>query len=103
MAPAYSTSRSRTPVSAADLVATKEIHDRLIQPTLRNALKTRLYRSLWDGIDVASLNVNTLSTLPLTRKEALREASEDAQIRKGLICDEVFSSGTTGQPFITVR
>lgn len=83
--------------------ALSEFHRRLLPATLQNALRTQLYRSLWAELNVDSVRVETLSTLPTVDKETIRSAGMDGQVRAGLVCDEVFTSGTTGPPLITVR
>lgn len=88
---------------SARLGAIRDLHDTLLQPTLANAARTPFYRSLWHGIGVGGLTVETLSELPIVRKDDLLDAGRDAQVRQGLVCNEVFTSGTTGVPLVTVR
>ncbi|WP_227267673.1 phenylacetate--CoA ligase family protein [Roseobacter weihaiensis] len=44
-----------------------------------------------------------MQDFPLVTKEQLRLAGSRAQVRDGLVCTEVFTSGTTSSPFITIR
>ncbi len=41
--------------------------------------------------------------LPPTTKEQIRDAGEFARNREDLVCDEVFTSGTTSLPLVTIR
>src|SRR5215813_7893812 len=84
-------------------IANREFHARLLQPTLQNGLRTDFYQSLWKGIDVHEINLDTLHHLPLVEKQAIREAGSSAQFKDGLICNEIFTSGTTGVPLVTLR
>jgi hypothetical protein len=91
------------PSSLSSIAALREFRDRLLPPTLENALRTELYREIWSGIDARSITVDTLHRLPVIDKEVVRTAGARAQIRTGLVCDEVFTSGTSGVPLVTVR
>lgn len=75
----------------------------LLQPTLQNAIRTDFYKSLWSDVPVAEITLDTLHQLPLVEKEAIKQAGTRAQNREGLICTEIFTSGTTGVPLVTVR
>jgi len=86
---------------ATDRVRT--FHSALLPATLRNAFRTDFYQQLWHGIDLDGIEPDQLHVLPVVGKSAIRAAGDAARIRNGLICDEVFTSGTTGTPLVTVR
>ena len=75
----------------------------LLPATIQNALRTQFYRELWAGLDTSEPELRLLGTLPTVQKEMIRRAGRRAQVRDGRICDELFTSGTTGRPLITVR
>jgi phenylacetate-coenzyme A ligase PaaK-like adenylate-forming protein len=81
----------------------RQFREEHLGPTLRNAQGTEFYRELWAGIDVSSVTLETLWRLPLVNKQQIRLAGRKAQRRQGLLCDEVFTTGTTGPPLVIVR
>lgn len=83
--------------------ATRAFREALLQPTLLNALRTEFYRDVWQGIDTGGVSLDALNTLPIVNKELLRKAGRRAQVRGGLVCDEVFTTGTTAEPFVSVK
>ena len=78
-------------------------HDALLPQTIANALKTDFYREHWSGCDLRNPSRALLASLPTVGKEHIRKAGESAQNRTGVICNDVFTTGTTGNPLITVR
>jgi hypothetical protein len=78
-------------------------HDELLPETVANALETSFFREHWRGCEVRNVSRETLSKLPTVGKEHIRAAGEVAQNRTGVICNDVFTTGTTGNPLITVR
>lgn len=90
-------------VSHKNIAARCEFRARLLQPTLENAARTTFYRQAWLGSDYRAITLETLAELPLVRKADLLKAGPEAQLTGDQVCDEVLSSGSTGQPFITVR
>lgn len=80
-----------------------QLRHEFLQPTIENALRTPFYQALWSGIDTSAVTLETLHRLPLTTKQAIRHAGENARIRDGLVCDEFFTMGTSGEPLVTVR
>ena len=83
--------------------ATRQFQAELLTGTLLNAVRTPFYMSLWSGIDLSRITIDCLDELPLVSKDSLRLAGREAQMRDALMCDEIFSSGTTGRTFISVR
>ncbi|MGD1855540.1 MAG: hypothetical protein ACFB2W_14955 [Leptolyngbyaceae cyanobacterium] len=81
----------------------KEIRSELLPLTFENALRTEFYRSFWKGINTDRISLSTLSALPLVSREKIVQAKHLAQVREGLVCDEVLTLGTMGNPFITVK
>jgi hypothetical protein len=79
------------------------LHDLLLGPTLQNALKTKFYQSIWKDIPIETIDISNIDSLPLVEKEHIRTAGRSAQVREGVICNDVFTTGTTGNPLITVR
>ena len=86
-----------------DCQAVVDFHDALLPGTIANALRTPFYRSLWDASDFRDFNCSRLAELPLVDKEGVRASGRGAQCREGVICNDVFTTGTTGNPLITVR
>jgi hypothetical protein len=74
----------------------------LLPLTLNNALRTKFYQSLWRK-NTDQISLDNISALPLVTKEAIRQSGTASQVRNGLICNEVFTMGTTGIPLVTVR
>jgi hypothetical protein len=77
--------------------------DELLPETIANALRTSFFREHWVGCDLNSIDHSNLSKLPTVEKEHIRAAGDGARVRAGVICDDVFTTGTTGNPLITVR
>jgi len=77
--------------------------DELLPETIANALQTSFFREHWAGCDLSDIDHGNLSKLPTVGKEHIRAAGEGAQVRAGVICDDVFTTGTTGNPLITAR
>lgn len=80
----------------------ERFHELLLPATIENALRTPFYAAHWVGHDPASITKGSLSRLPLVDKQAIRHAGRAAQNRAQLRCDEIFTSGTTGTPLVTV-
>lgn len=78
-------------------------HDALLPGTIANALKTSFFREHWSGCCVENVDRAILAKLPTVGKEHIRAGGEAAQNRTGVVCNDVFTTGTTGQPLITVR
>lgn len=78
-------------------------HDALLPKTIENALHTPFFREHWSGCSSSNLNRTELARLPLIDKKHVRAAGAAAQNRAGVICNDVFTTGTTGNPLITVR
>jgi hypothetical protein len=83
--------------------ALQAFHDALLPGTVANALETPFYREHWSGCSTDDFSGDLLKRLPLLEKEHIRAAGEAAQNRDGVVCDDVFTTGTTGNPLITVR
>jgi hypothetical protein len=76
----------------------------LLPATIQNAAHASFYQNLWGHLDWNAItSIESLSELPLVRKSDLQAAGNGAQIRGNQICDEALSSGTTGEPFVTIR
>src|SRR5512147_2117640 len=82
--------------------AVHELHDALLKPTILNALETPFYRERWAG-RVGDVDRIALADLPTIDKEDIRAAGESVQNRAGVIGNDVLTSGTTGNPLVTVR
>jgi hypothetical protein len=78
--------------------ALEAFHNTLIGPTIDNALRTRFYQDLWAG-QVTKGKETDLSKLPFTYKRDIVDAGHSARVVDGQICEELFTSGTTGRPF----
>jgi phenylacetate-coenzyme A ligase PaaK-like adenylate-forming protein len=78
-------------------------HDALLPATIRNALETSFFRERWVGYELDHLDRTRLAELPTIDKEEIRAAGEGAQNREGVVCNDVLTSGTTGNPLVTVR
>ncbi len=83
--------------------ALQDFHRTLLPATLENAARTAFYRRRWQGLDVLALTVDDLAELPLVYKEEIRQAGRTAQVCDGLVCNEVFTGGTTGPSMVTVK
>jgi hypothetical protein len=83
--------------------ALRTFHDELLPETVLNALRTPFFQHHWSGCDLSNINSSKLATLPTVEKEHIRAAGRGAQVREGVICNDVFTTGTTGNPLITVR
>lgn len=83
--------------------ALNDFRDALLPGTIANALMTPFYRDRWGDLSTKGFDRLALADLPLIDKEDIRKAGEDAQVRDGVVCNEVFTSGTMGNPLITVR
>lgn len=80
-----------------------EFHRTLLPATLANAVTTPFYRKLWQSIDYQNITIDSLHQLPLVYKEDIRSAGLEAQNRHNLVCNEIFTGGTTGYPLVTVK
>jgi len=83
--------------------AVRALHETLFPATIENALRTPFYAARWAECDLAGITLDGLSQLPAVDKQAIRRAGRAAQNRTGLRCDEIFTSGTTGVPLVTVN
>ena len=83
--------------------ALRGLHKSLLKATLLNALETGFYRARWADRDLGDLDQIDLADLPLVDKEDIRTAGDAAQIRNGVICNDILTTGTTGNPLVTVR
>ena len=83
--------------------ALQDFHKALLRATLLNALETGFYRKRWAGLDPGDLERIELVDLPTIDKEDIRVAGQAAQNRQGVICNDLLTSGTTGNPLVTVR
>lgn len=83
--------------------AIRDFHALLLPGTLESARRTPFYRELWASTDMSEPSLAVLEQLPVVDKTMVREAGARAQVRRGLVCNEVFTSGTTGVPLVTVR
>lgn len=81
--------------------ALEAFHAALLPATLEHAVHAPFYRELYGCAD-ATATID-LAQLPFVSKQQIRAAGVSAQIRDGTICDEVFTSGTTGQPFVSPK
>ncbi len=81
--------------------AVRELRSRLLGPTLANALRTPFYRTLLGALDLREFGTGALADLPIVDKAQIAAAGRAAQVRAGLVCDEIFTSGTTGRPLVT--
>ncbi|MFL6262800.1 MAG: hypothetical protein ACJ76Y_24130 [Thermoanaerobaculia bacterium] len=75
----------------------------LLKETIAFARTTKFYRQLWQEIDLDRIDLESLSYLPIVTRSQIRAAGDEARVREGAICNEVFTSGTTGPPLITLR
>jgi hypothetical protein len=78
-------------------------HDTLLPATLRNALETSFFSERWAGCELDGIDRTRLHKLPTIGKEEIRAAGEAAQNRAGVVCNDVLTSGTMGNPLVTVR
>lgn len=83
--------------------ATAIFQKNFLPQTLRNAVATPFYKNLWEGIDLETVSLETMTALPCTDKVAIRSAGKLAQVRSGIKCHNVFTSGTSGLPALTAR
>jgi hypothetical protein len=90
-------------VCSPQAAAIGEFHSLLLPATLQNALRTAFYRDLWASTEIGEVSVDTLDRLPVVDKDMVRLAGTRVQVRDALVCDEIFTSGTTGVPLVTVR
>jgi phenylacetate-coenzyme A ligase PaaK-like adenylate-forming protein len=74
----------------------------LLKATLDSAKRTSFYAKKLKEYD-SNITLEEWSCLPIVSKQDLIMAGSQAQYRIGLRCDEVFTSGTTGYPFITIK
>lgn len=81
----------------------RRLRSELLLLTVTEALRTPFYRSLWSDVDPRTISLDTLSELPLVTRDAVGRAGRAAQARDDLVCDEVFTMGTTAPPLVTVR
>jgi len=86
--------------SADDLRA---FHNALLPGTIDNALKTAFFRQHWSGCDLGDIDSSRLPLLPTVDKGDIRAAGKTAQNRAGVVCNDVLTTGTTGNPLVTVR
>ncbi|WP_439373838.1 hypothetical protein [Bradyrhizobium sp. DASA03120] len=91
------------PSQRESIDALHAFHDELLPETIANALKTTFFREHWSGYNLENISRATLAELPTVGKEHIRSAGEAAQNRAGVVCNDVFTTGTTGNPLITVR
>src|SRR5689334_11034799 len=91
------------PSQRDSIQALHAFHDALLPGTIANALETPFFREHWAGCSLTNIERAALPRLPLVDKEHIRTAAERAQNRAGVICNDVFTTGTTGNPLITVR
>lgn len=75
----------------------------LLPSTLLNAYRTPFYQNKWGEISTETINLDNLSSLPLVTKAEIKAAGKSAQNRHGLVCNEIFTGGTTGSPLVTVK
>lgn len=78
-------------------------HDALLPATIRNAIETSFFRDRWADCDLDHIDRTRLATLPTIDKEDIRAAGRAAQNRAGVVCNDILTSGTTGNPLVTVR
>src|SRR5260370_820117 len=78
-------------------------HDALLPATILNALEACFFRERWVGCELNHIDRTRLAELPTIDKEDIRAAGEAAQNRTGVICNDVLTSGTMGNPLVTVR
>ena len=91
------------PSQRESIDALHAFQDELLPETITNAVKTSFFREHWSGCELKNISRATLANLPTVGKEHIRAAGEAAQNRTGVICNDVFTTGTTGNPLITVR
>lgn len=84
-------------------LALHALHDALLPKTIANALQTPFFRERWSNCSTSEIGRTELARLPLIDKEDIRTAGASAQNRTDVICNDVFTTGTTGNPLITVR
>jgi phenylacetate-coenzyme A ligase PaaK-like adenylate-forming protein len=90
-------------ISQFSRLGAEKLRSELLPLTFDNALRTEFYRSFWKGIDTEKISLSMLSALPLVSRENIVQAKQLAQVREELVCDEVLTLGTTGNPFVTVK
>jgi hypothetical protein len=90
-------------VSLGSSEALNLFHNSLLPATFANATRCSFYRDhLAEFVD-KNLNLANWSLLPFVNKSQLRAAGSKAQVFLDVICNEVFTSGTSGQPFVTLK
>ncbi|WOS39114.1 hypothetical protein [Xanthomonas rydalmerensis] len=88
---------------SGSIQALHAFHGALLPGTIANALDTPFYRAHWSGCSLRHVGLDGLAELPPVEKDHIRAAGDAARNRAGVICDDVFTTGTTGNPLITVR
>lgn len=81
----------------------REFHAALLPATLANALRAPFYQERYRGMDTGSFGLAELECLPFVTKPEIREAGDSARNRDGQLCDEIFTGGTTGDCFVTLK
>lgn len=81
----------------------REFHEALLPATLANALRTPFYQERYREFDIGSLGLDEFDCLPFVSKREVRLAGDRARNRDGQLCDEIFSGGTTGDCFVTLK
>lgn len=78
-------------------------HEALWPATLANALRAPFYQQHYRDFDTSSIGLNELHRLPFVTKSEIRLAGEGARNRNGQLCDEIFTGGTTGDCFVSIK
>lgn len=95
--------RSHAASQLGSTLALHALHDALLPKTIANALQTPFFRERWSNCSTSNIDRTELARLPLIDKEDIRAAGASAQNRTDVICNDVFTTGTTGNPLITAR
>ena len=75
--------------------------ERAFKRVLKHAMKTRLYRDKYRGIDIENVTLDTIDTLPLLTKQDIRKYFPTGIVPEGFNtagAHVVSTSGSTGQP-----
>jgi hypothetical protein len=91
------------PTDDLSVAATRELRTSLLPATIQNALRSEFYAEHWKSSDPLNVGLDSLSSLPLINKQLIRSAGDRARIPDEFAWNEVFTSGTTGVPLVTVR
>ncbi len=83
--------------------AADEFRNSLLEATFANALHTPFYRDHLADYISETVDLSTWQDLPFVSKTEIKAAGKNAQHTNDLICNEIFTGGTTGDPLTTLK